>query len=111
MPGPQQGLIQDGGDGELPPPLSLCCVPPDCQEEIPPGTNGQFDPEVHSSFRRVGVRASDAQQNPVRHRNQRGEGSNAHQTGNNLGSNSGLPQVGEGGTDHLPRRHHSNCLF
>jgi hypothetical protein len=42
--------------------------PPDRQEKIPPGANGQFDPEGDSSSWRVGVRALDAQQNPVRHR-------------------------------------------
>jgi hypothetical protein len=57
------------------------------------------------------VRASDAQWNPVRCRNQRGEGSTTHQTGKNLGSNSGLLQEAEGETDHLPMRHTSNCLF
>jgi hypothetical protein len=40
--------------------------------------------------------------NPVRHKNQRGEGSAIGQTGKNLGSNSGLPQEAEGETDHLP---------
>jgi hypothetical protein len=51
------------------------------------------------------VKALDAQQNPVRHRNQRGVGSTAHQTGKNTGSNSGLPQEAEGEPDHLPMGH------
>jgi hypothetical protein len=59
----------------------------------------------------VGVRVSDAQQNPVRHRNQRGEGSTAHQTGKNPGSSSDLPQEAEGKPDHLPMGHPSNCHF
>jgi hypothetical protein len=72
------------------------------QEELPPGANRQLDPEEDSSTQEVGVRASDAQQNPVRHRNQQGEGSIVHQTGKNPGSNSGLPQEAEGELDHLP---------
>jgi hypothetical protein len=44
----------------------------------------------------VGVRASDVQWNPVRHRNQQGERNTVHQTGKNLGLNSGLPQAAEG---------------
>jgi hypothetical protein len=55
------------------------------------------------------VRASDAQQNPVR--NQQGKGSTAHKTGKNLGSNSDLPQEAEGELDHLPMEHPSNCHF
>jgi hypothetical protein len=65
---------------ELSPPLSLGCIPLDCLEEIPPGANRQLDLEGDSSFQRVGVRALDAQQNLVRCRNQRGEGSTAYQT-------------------------------
>jgi hypothetical protein len=76
--------------------------PRDCQEEMPPGTNRQLDPEGDSFSRRVRLMASDAQWNPVRGRNQRGEGSTAHQTGKNSGSNSGLPQEAEGEIDHLP---------
>jgi hypothetical protein len=103
-------IIQDCGDSELSPPLSPGCVPPDCQE-IPPGTNRHLDPEGDSSSHRVRVRASNDKQNPVWCRNQREERSTAHQIGKNLGSNSGLPQVAEGDTDHLPMRHPSNCLF
>jgi hypothetical protein len=44
--------------------------------------------------RQVGARASDAQRNPVRHRNQLGN--SAHQTGENPDSNSGLPEEAEG---------------
>jgi hypothetical protein len=73
---------------------------PDHQEKIPPGAKGQLDPEGDSSSRLVRVKALDAQQNLVRHRNQLG--STAHQIGNNLGSNSDLPQEAEGETDHLP---------
>jgi hypothetical protein len=57
------------------------------------------------------VRASDAQWNPVRCRNQRREGSTTHQTGENLGLNSDLHQEAEGETDHLPMKHPSNCFF
>jgi hypothetical protein len=39
------------------------------------------------------------------------EGSTAHQTGKNPGSNSGLPQDAEGELDHLPMGHLSNCHF
>jgi hypothetical protein len=48
-----------------------------CQGKIPPGVNGQLDPEGNSSSQRVGVRALHAHWNPVRHRNQRGEGRGA----------------------------------
>jgi hypothetical protein len=54
-------IIWDCGDGELLPPLSLGYVRPDSQEEIPPGANGQLDPEGDSSSWRVGVRTLDAQ--------------------------------------------------
>jgi hypothetical protein len=54
-------------------------------EKIPPGTNGQFDPE--EGFILLA---------------QQGVGSTAHQTGKNPGLNSGLPQEAEGETDHLP---------
>jgi hypothetical protein len=64
-----------------------------------------------SSSRLVGVRASDAQWNPVRCRNQRGEGSTTHQNGKNLASNSGLPHEAEGELDHFLMRQVSNCLF
>jgi hypothetical protein len=47
----------------------------------------------------------------VRCRNQQGEGSTTHQTGKNLGSNSGLPQEAEGELDHLTMGHPSNHLF
>jgi hypothetical protein len=104
-------VIQDCGDGELSPLLLLGCVPPDCQEEIPPGTKKQLDPEGDSSSQRVGMKVSDAQWNPLRPRNQQGEGSTAHQTDKNLGSNSDLSQEAEGETDHFPVRHPSNCLF
>jgi hypothetical protein len=104
-------VIWDCGDGELSPPLSLGCIPLDCQEEIPPGTNGQLDLVGESSFQRVGVSALVAHQNPVRHRNQQGEGSTAHQTGKNPGSNSGLPQEAEGELDHLPMEHPSDHHF
>jgi hypothetical protein len=57
------------------------------------------------------VRALDAQRNPVRCRNQRGKGSIAHQTGRNLGSNSGLPPEAEGELDHFPMGHPNNCHF
>jgi hypothetical protein len=57
------------------------------------------------------MRVLDVQWNPVRCRNQKGEGNTAHQTGKDLGSNSGLPQEAEGETDHLPMGHPSNCLF
>jgi hypothetical protein len=76
--------------------------PQDHPEKIQPGANAQFDPEGESSSQQVGVKASDAQRNLVRCRNQRGEGSTAHQTGKSPGSNSGLPQEAEGETDHLP---------
>jgi hypothetical protein len=56
----------------------------------------------------VGVKASDAQQNLVRRRNQLG--STTCQTGKNLDSNVGLPQEAEGETDHLPETT-SNCLL
>jgi hypothetical protein len=56
------------------------------------------------------VRASDAQWNLVRHRNQQVEGNTTHQTGKNPGSNSGLPQEAEGETDHLPETT-SNHIF
>jgi hypothetical protein len=46
------------------------------------------------------VRASDAQRNPLRCRNQ--FRSTAPHIGKNLGSNSGLPQEAEGESDHLP---------
>jgi hypothetical protein len=75
-------------------------LPLDCQEEIPPGTNGQLDSEGDGSSWRIGVRALDTQWNPVRRRNQLG--STAHQIGKNPGLNSGLPQEAEGETDHLP---------
>jgi hypothetical protein len=39
------------------------------------------------------------------------EGSTTHWTGNNSGSNSGLPQEAEGESDHLPMRQPSNCIF
>jgi hypothetical protein len=97
------GIIGDCGDGELSFPLSLGCISPEC--EVPPGINGQLDPEGESSSWQVGVSASDTQWNLVRHRNQQGEGSTAHQTCKNLGSNSGLPQEAEGDTDPLPMRH------
>jgi hypothetical protein len=74
--------------------------PPDHWEEIPPGANGQLDLEGDSSSWQVGVRALDAQWNPVRHRNQLEN--ITHQTGKNPGSNSDLPQEAEGETDHLP---------
>jgi hypothetical protein len=88
--------------GELSPPLSPGCIPPDCQEKIPPGANRQLDLEGDLSSWQVGDRALDVQQDPVRHRNQRGEGNMAHQAGKNPGLNSGLPQEAEGETDHLP---------
>jgi hypothetical protein len=47
----------------------------------------------------------------TQHRNLRGKGNTAHQTGKNPGSNSGLPQEAEGETDHLPVRHPSNRLL
>jgi hypothetical protein len=53
-----------------------------------------------SSFQQVGVRASSAQRNPLRCRNQLR--STALHTGKNLGSSSGLPQEAERETDHLP---------
>jgi hypothetical protein len=74
--------------------------PPDRREKIPPGANGHLDPKGDSSSQEVGVRALDAQWNPLRHRNQLG--STTHQIGKNLGSNSGLPQEAAGETDHLP---------
>jgi hypothetical protein len=43
--------------------------------------------------------------------NQRGEGSTTHQTGKNLGSNSGLPQEAEGELDHLPMGHPVTTIF
>jgi hypothetical protein len=80
------GLIQDCRDTvNYHLPCHPGCIPPDCREEIPPGTNWQLDPEGVSS-QWVGVRTSDAQWNLVRDRNQWGE---THQTGKNLGSNSG----------------------
>jgi hypothetical protein len=63
----------------------------------------RLDAEGDSSSWQVGVRALEAQRNPVRYRNQWGEGNTAHQTGRNLVSNSGLPQEAMG--------HPSNCLF
>jgi hypothetical protein len=48
------------------------------------------------------MKALDIQWNPLRHRNQQGEGSIVCQTGKNLGSNAGLLQEVEGETDHLP---------
>jgi hypothetical protein len=87
-------VIQDCWDGELSPPLSPGCFPQDCQKEIPPGANWQLDPDGDSSSWQVRVRASDAQWNSVRHRNQWEEGSTAHQTGKNLGSNSPRRQKG-----------------
>jgi hypothetical protein len=48
------GLIQDWADGELSPPLSPRCISQDRQEEIPPGGNGQLDPEGDSSSWQVG---------------------------------------------------------
>jgi hypothetical protein len=48
------------------------------------------------SSRQFRVKALDAQQNLVRHGNQRGEESTSHQTGKNLSLNSGLPQKAEG---------------
>jgi hypothetical protein len=102
--------IWDCGDGALTPPLSLGCIPLERQEEIPTGASRQLDLEGESSFGRVRVRASDTQRNPVRCRNQRGEGSTAHQTGK-TGSNSGLPQDAEGELDHLPMGHPSNHHF
>jgi hypothetical protein len=72
------------------------------QSEIPQGANGQLDLEGDSSSQRVRARASDAQRNPVRRRNQQGEETTAHQTDKKPGSNSDLPQEAEGETDHLP---------
>jgi hypothetical protein len=55
--------------------------------------------------------ASDAQQNPVKCRNQQREGNTSHQTDKNPGSNSDLPQEAEGEPDHLPMGHPSNHQF
>jgi hypothetical protein len=84
-------VIRDCGDGELSPSLSLGCIPRNHREETPTSRDGQLDPEGDSSSGGVRVRASDAQRNPVRRKNQRGEGCTAHQTGKNPGSNSDLP--------------------
>jgi hypothetical protein len=62
--------------------------PPDHQEEIPPSANGQLDPEGDSFSQKVRARVSDAQRNPLRHRNQLR--STALHTGKNPDSNSGL---------------------
>jgi hypothetical protein len=63
--------------------------------------------EVVSSSQWVGLRALDAQQNPGRHRNLRGEVSTA-QVVKNLGLYSGLPQEAEVEIDHLLMRHPCN---
>jgi hypothetical protein len=55
-----------------------------------------------SSSQWVEVKASGTQRNPVRCRDQQGEGSTSCQTGKNLGWNSGLLQEAEGEPDHLP---------
>jgi hypothetical protein len=55
--------------------------------------------------------ASDAQWNPVKHRNPVRERSTTCQTGKNTGSNSGLPQEAKGETDPLQMRQSSNHLF
>jgi hypothetical protein len=68
--------------------------PPDCQEKILLGTNGQLDPEGDLSSWQVGVKASDAPQNLVKLRNQLG--STTHKIDKNLGSNSGLPRRQKG---------------
>jgi hypothetical protein len=67
--------------------------PPDRWEEIPPGANGQLDPEGRF-IQQVGARALDAQRNPLRHRNQ--FRSTALHAGKNPGSNSGVLQEAEG---------------
>jgi hypothetical protein len=64
-----------------------------------------------SSSQWVRVKALDAQWNLVRHRNQQGEGSTAHQTGKNLGSNSGLPQEAEGETELLRETDSKHLLW
>jgi hypothetical protein len=38
-------VIQDYGDGELSPHLTLECIPPERQKEISPSTKGQLDLE------------------------------------------------------------------
>jgi hypothetical protein len=103
-------VIQDCRDGELSPPLPLGCIPRNNGRRSHQPPTDSLIQRGDSSSLWVGVRASDTQQNPVRCRNQLGEGSTAHQTGKNPGSYSGLPQEAEGETDHLPESV-SNCLF
>jgi hypothetical protein len=71
-----------------------------CHWGASPGPLGGDQDRGASSSQRVRVRASNAQQNPLRCRN-RLRSTDLH-TGKSLGSNSGLPQEAEGETDHLP---------
>jgi hypothetical protein len=83
---------------------------PPCHQGESPQTAGRRSHQVpidSLSQRRIPPpsdlgRALDAQWNPVRSRNQQGEGITTHRTGKKPGSNSGLPQEAEGETDHLP---------
>jgi hypothetical protein len=100
----------DCGDSDLSSPLSPGCIPRKCQEKIPSSVNGQLDPEGDLSSQQVRVRASDAQRNPVRHKNKQGEGSTTHQTCKDPGSNSNLPQEAEGEINQLPETTSNHLL-
>jgi hypothetical protein len=89
-------------------PLAPGCIPRTTGRRSHQVPMDSLIPRKDLSFQWVRAKASAAQRNPLRLKNQ--FRNTALCTGKNPGSNSGLPQKAEGESDHLPETT-SNCLL